>query len=41
MPDTADLHAFVKPYVYETLDTRAMHFSSTHLCCENKASAEL
>ncbi|WP_457420565.1 spermine/spermidine synthase domain-containing protein [Roseateles sp. P5_E7] len=27
MPDTADLHAFVKPFVYETLDTRAMHFS--------------
>jgi spermidine synthase len=27
MPDTADLQAFVKPYVYETLDTRAMHFS--------------
>ncbi|MBI3347359.1 MAG: transferase [Burkholderiales bacterium] len=27
MPDTADPHPFVKPYVYETLDTRAMHFS--------------
>ena len=27
MPETADPHAFVKPYVYETLDTRAMHFS--------------
>lgn len=27
MPDTADLHAFVKPFVYETLDTRAMQFS--------------
>ncbi|KQW52340.1 MULTISPECIES: hypothetical protein [unclassified Roseateles] len=27
MPDTADLNAFVKPFVYETLDTRALHFS--------------
>ena len=27
MPDTADLCQFVKPYVYETLNTRALHFS--------------
>lgn len=27
MPHTADPCQFVKPYVYETLDTRAMHFS--------------
>jgi spermidine synthase len=27
MPDTADPSAFVKPYVHETLDTRALHFS--------------
>jgi spermidine synthase len=27
MPDTADSRQFVKPYVYETLDARAMHFS--------------
>lgn len=27
MPDTADSLQFVKPYVYETLDTRALHFS--------------
>jgi spermidine synthase len=27
MPDTADPHTFVKPFVYETLSTRAMHFT--------------
>lgn len=27
MPDTADPHQFVKPFVYETLDSRAMHFT--------------
>lgn len=27
MPDTADLQRFVKPYVHEMLDTRALHFS--------------
>ncbi|MFG6433749.1 transferase [Roseateles sp. LYH14W] len=27
MPDTADTHSFVKPFVYETLSTRAMHFT--------------
>ncbi len=31
MPDTADPHQFVKPYVYETLDTRAMHFSISEI----------
>jgi spermidine synthase len=27
MPDTAQPHAFIKPFVYETLDSRALHFS--------------
>ncbi|HEY0957074.1 MAG TPA: transferase [Roseateles sp.] len=27
MPDTADHRQFVKPFVYETLDSRALHFS--------------
>lgn len=27
MPDTADSQHFVKPFVYETLDTRALHFT--------------
>lgn len=27
MPDTADPQSFIKPFVYETLSTRAMHFS--------------
>lgn len=31
MPDTADLHEFVKPYVHETLDTRALHFSISEI----------
>lgn len=31
MPDTADSHQFVKPYVYETLDTLALHFSISEI----------
>lgn len=27
MPDTADAPDFIKPFVYETLDTKALHFS--------------
>lgn len=27
MPDTADHHPFVKPFVYESLGTKALHFS--------------
>ena len=31
MPDTADPQHFVKPYVHETLDTRALHFSISEI----------
>jgi spermidine synthase len=27
MPDTADTQSFIKPFVYETLDSKALHFS--------------
>lgn len=27
MPDTADLRQFVKPFIYETADSKALHFS--------------